>query len=443
MYLPKPFARGIIALTAILPMACGETGTGTDSIMEESRFQISSITPVEGTFGTEVTISGRGFSDIPAENVITFNGLSAEVLASSPTALKTTVPKGAGSGAVKVRVGKKTATGPSFIYLPTVHVSTYAGSGSLGFRDGESTHARFNYPVGLELAPNGELIVVDHWNHSIRIITPDGYVQTLAGDGTGGFRDGPGSRARFFRPTDAEVTGEGNIFISDFGNHRIRYLANSGSVTTFSGTVPGYRDGPPNVAQFNFPAGIALAENDTLYVSDSGSSRIRWVTSSGEVGTYAGSGERGFENGYGQMAQFHFPFGMDLGPERRIFVADYGNNSIRLISSKRVVSTFSGDGEPGYMDEAAREARFNAPYDVAVDKHNRIYVADFYNHRIRRISPQREVINIAGNGEPGLVDGEQSNARFNGPIGLAINEEGTVLFVADHHNHVIRKVTIQ
>jgi sugar lactone lactonase YvrE len=143
------------------------------------------------------------------------------------------------------------------------------------------------------------------------------------------------------------------------------------------------------------------------------------------------------------MAEFFFPFGMDLDKKGRIFIADYGNNSIRLISSDIVVSTFSGGGESGYVNENGEDARYSSPYDVAVDSKEMIYVADFYNHRIRRIAPDRSVIDIAGTGEPGLVNGDETETQFNRPIGLAVNEDGTVLYVADHHNHVIRKVTIE
>ncbi len=309
------------------------------------------------------------------------------------------------------------------------------------FSDGASNQARFSYPVGLELTDNGELIVVDHWNHSVRVIDPEGTVSTLAGAGEPGFSDGSGPRARFFRPTDVEIDDDGSVYIADFGNHRIRYITTSGRVTTFSGTVQGYNDGHPAVAQFSYPAGIAL-KDDTLFVSGSGSNRIRWVSSRGEVGTYAGSGEQGFKNGYGQMAEFSYPFGIDFGKEGRIFLADYGNNSIRLISPEPFVSTFSGNGEAGYNNEKGN-VRFDSPYDVVVDKDNMIYVADFDNHRIRRISPDREVTNIAGTGEPGLINGDETVAQFNNPIGLAINDEGTELYVADHANHVIRKITME
>ncbi len=442
MYLSKgPIFWGFITCLAILFTTCRDSGTG--AVVEKAEFKIEAVSPIQGKFGTEIIISGYGFSETPSENSITINGVSADVRSATTRFLKTVIPKGAGTGPVKVQVYGKTASGPSFIYKPTIHVSTLAGSGELGFRDGEGAQARFNYPVGLELTKTGDLIVVDYWNHSIRAISPDGWVSTIAGDGQTGIRDGEGTDARFFRPIDVEIASDGSLLISDFGNHRIRHINPSGFVTTLAGTTEGYNDGLPNVAQFSFPAGIAVTEDDVLYVSDSGNNRIRRITTEGKVSTYAGSGEFGFENGYGQMAAFRFPFGMDVGNNERIFVADYGNNSIRLISSDDFVSTFSGNGEAGYQDDENDEAQFNAPYDVTVDKNNRIYVADFYNHRIRRISPKREVINIAGTGEPGLVNGDETQARFNGPIGLALNDQGTVLYVADHHNQVIRKITIE
>ncbi|MDZ7690775.1 MAG: IPT/TIG domain-containing protein [Balneolaceae bacterium] len=434
---------GVLIGATVILTACRDSGTGTVTDADHS-LRVQTVNPIEGKFGTEITVSGAGFGNQISDIDLTINGKEAEILSSTTQTITAVVPEAAKSGPVIVTVNGQTTQGPIFNYIPTIKVTTLAGSGLLGLRDGKGVNAQFNFPVGLDLMENGDLVVVDYWNHSIRIVTPDGTVSTLAGNGEPGSRDGVGADARFFRPIDVEVTDDGSFLVSDFGNHRIRQITPSGRVTTFSGTVVGYQNGPPYSAQFSYPAGIAQADDDTLFVSDSGNNRVRWVAPNGDVGTFAGSGAHGFENGYGELAEFSFPFGLDLGTNNRIFIADYGNNSIRLISSEHVVSTLTGSRETDSFNAEGTDARFNAPYDVVVDDNNNIiYVADYKNNRIRRISPQREVTNIAGDGTAGFTDGDETQARFNRPIGLAINDDGTVLYVADHFNHAIRKIKIE
>lgn len=430
-------------LILMLLYSCRDNSLGSAEYQEKQGLKIASVNPMSGTFGTEVTISGSEFGKTPDENVVTFNGHPAEIINMTEKSLDVIVPKGARSGPVKVTVNGASTTGPVFNYILTVNVSTHAGSGKPGYADGEANAARFNNPVGLELTNNNELIVVDYWNHSIRMVSADGIVSTLAGNGSEGYADGVGSTARFYRPIDVVSTSDGTSFVSDFGNHKIRRITPLGSVSTFAGGKPGYKNGSSYEARFRFPAGITMAPNDTLYVCDSENNLIRWIAPNGEVGTYVGSGNFGFVNGYGTEVQFRWPFGLDSDNKRRLFVADHTNHSIRLVSKEKFVSTLSGGGEAGYQEGHDSEVRFNAPYDVVIDKNYYVYVADYKNNRIRIISPTGLVKTLAGNDPAGFENGDESEARFNGPIGLAVNDEGTVLFVADHHNHVIRKITIE
>lgn len=431
-------------LAVIVLYSCQDNSLGTGEEPKKDIVEVTSVNPLSGTFGTEVTISGSLFGETPGDNAVTFNGHIAEVINATSKNLEVIVPRGARSGPVEVTVNGESATGPvAFNYILTVDVSTHAGSGKLGFTDGEAAAARFDSPVGLELTTSGDLIVVDYWNHSIRIVSDDGSVSTLAGDGSKGLADGVGSSARFFRPVDVVSNSNGILFVSDFENHRIRQITPSGRVTTFAGSRPGYNDGSSHAARFRFPAGITMAPNDTLFVSDSENNLIRWIAPDGEVGTYVGSGNFGFVDGYATDVQFRWPFGLDSDDKKRLFVADHTNHSIRLVSDEKFVSTFSGDGEAGYGEGRNSKVRFNAPYDVALDNNRYVYVADYNNNRIRMISPTGEVKTIAGNDATGFVDGDGTEARFHGPIGLAVNDEGSVLFVADHHNHAIRKITIE
>lgn len=417
---------------------------------------IHSVSPLFGKSGSEVQLTGTNFSQNPAGNTVTFNGVSAEVMDSSPSAMTVIVPERARSGRVEVAVNGSSTTGPAFTYLPSIEISTYAGTGEVGFTDGRAENARFFDPAGLELSDDGTLYIADYGNHSIRAITPGGEVTTMAGNGIPGLRDEIGRDARFNNPIDLEVDNEGTVYVSDFRNHRIRRISSSGNVTTLSGDDAGYRDGEPEIALFYYPAGMVLDNENTLYVSDSGNNSIRAFYLDDRVETVAGDGTYGFVNGYGSEARFRFPFGLDLGKDENLIVSDHSNHRIRHVSSEQFVSNLAGNGNCGFADGPGEESRLHSPYDVAVDDYGVIYVADYQNHSIRMVTLSGHIITLAGmkndhmqcasdegEGEAGYVDGDATEARFNHPIGLAVDGEGTVLYVADHHNQVIRKITME
>jgi sugar lactone lactonase YvrE len=204
-------------------------------------------------------------------------------------------------------------------------------------------------------------------------------------------------------------------------------------------------DGSPRVsdrqgreAQFSDPFGIAVAPDGTIYVADAGeSNRIRKIAPDGSVTTFAGVNE-GF--GDGANASFNTPSGLALDSVGNLFVADTGNNRIRKISPDGQVSTLAGDGTAGYADGPAAQARFNGPIDVAVDDGGNIYVADSYNDRIRMISSDGQVSTVAGAGTPGYADGARNAALFDTPCGVTATTDGTII-VADTGNDRLRKVS--
>ncbi len=202
----------------------------------------------------------------------------------------------------------------------------------------------------------------------------------------------------------------------------------------------GVQDGPISQARFADPYGLALGPDGTLYVADGGASnRIRSVSPAGQVASLAG-GEEGFKDGLGARASFHTPSGLAMDAAGNIYVADTGNHAIRKISPQGQVTTLAGSGRAGYRDGAAAQAQFNGPIGVAVDALGVVYVADTYNDRIRRISPQGLVSTLAGGKFPGDRDGRGSAARFDNPTALALDSAG-ILWVADTRNDAVRRVT--
>ncbi len=201
----------------------------------------------------------------------------------------------------------------------------------------------------------------------------------------------------------------------------------------------GVVDGAAAASRFSDPFGVALDLQGNAYVADAGdSNRIRRIAPDGVVSTFAG-GREGFADGVGTAAAFHTPSALALDRKGNLYVADTGNHAIRRIAPDGSVSTLAGDGQPGYQDGLGRAARFNGPVGLAVDKEGNVYVADTYNDRIRRIAPDGSVTTVAGNGVPGTGDGMASVAGFDTPTAVAVDKKG-VLYVADTGNDAVRRI---
>ena len=336
---------------------------------------------------------------------------------------------------------------------PTVIVSTFAGSGPTGiqkggFADGPGNTARFDCPIGITIDTAGNLYVADSYNDSIRKVTPEGEVSTLAGDERG-FADGQGSDAMFWRPHGITIDAAGNLYVADTNNSRIRKVTIHGEVSTLAGGEDGFSDGSGSAARFYIPDGIAMDATGNLYVADTYNHRIRKVTLKGEVSTLAGSGEEGFADGQGNTAVFNHPRGIAIDVAGNLYVADFWNHRIRKITIKGEVSTLAGSGEIGVADGKGSTAQFNGPEGIAIDAAGNLYVTDSRSNRIRMVTPEGEVSTLAGSdstdpdGEVGgFADGEGSVAKFDSPSGIAIDAAGN-LYVTDSDNYRIRKIVIQ
>ncbi|MBL7990317.1 MAG: SBBP repeat-containing protein [Candidatus Kapabacteria bacterium] len=320
-------------------------------------------------------------------------------------------------------------------------VSTLAGSGQNGYADGTGTAAQFSSPFAVAVDADGSVYVADSYNRRIRKITSAGVVSTLAGSGQSGYADSAGTSAQFYLPYGIAVDAVGNVYVADTDNSRIRKITSAGQVTTLAGSGRnGYADGTGTLAQFSSPAGVALDGSGNVYVADIGNNRIRKITSVGQVTTLAGSGSNGYADGTGTSAQFNNPFGVALDGSGNVYVADLSNQRIRKITSVGQVTTLAGTGQSGYADGMGTSAQFAAPFGVAVDGSGNVYVADRSNHRIRKITSTGQVTTLAGSGKGGYADGAGTSAQFYLPSGVAVDTTGNV-YVADSFNYRIRKVT--
>lgn len=347
-------------------------------------------------------------------------------------------------------------------------VATLAGRGKTGplgggYADGPAPHAQFHDPMGITVDADGKLYVSDWVNHRIRTITPDGMVTTVAGSGTPGpysdIVDGPVDTARFFGPEGLTLDDEGNIYVADTLNNRIRRISPDGVVTTVAGSGPGtvhgfdgaLVDGPAHAARFNDPSDVAVDKAGILYVTDRLNHVIRKITPDGQVSTFAGNGQAGTTDGAGRDASFELPNRIAIDKDGNLYVTegrflDFGERTygfrVRKITPEGQVTTLAGTGEPGYRDGPALNAEFDVPIGVDVDIKGNVYVVDSGAHRIRRISPDGIVHTIAGNGQAGYSDGPALKAQFWYPTDIAVGPDGQ-LYVADWKNHRIRVISAE
>lgn len=377
------------------------------------------------------------------------------------------------------------------VVLATGVVTTLAGptgsTGVTGTTDGTGTAARFNRPAGLAIDSNGNILVCDSSNFTIRKVTPAGVVTTLCGLGfTAGSVDGTGNAARFTGPIGITIDGTSNtIFVTEWVNNTIRKITPAGTVTTLCGLagVSGSVDAVGSNARFNTPIGIvADGTSNTLLISEFGNNDIRRVTYDGACSTWVGaSGIPGSTDSV--PVTFNGPSGVARDSSGNFFVADWFAGVIRKITPGGLVSTFASglgnnpygidtdaagnvyvavqsshviqkisptgtvtplagsSGNSGNADGTGTAARFNNPFDLKLDSAGNVYVADTSNHTIRKITPGGVVTTLAGlAGQIGSTDGLGSTARFNFPSAVAMDSSGNV-YVADRVNSTIRKVT--
>jgi sugar lactone lactonase YvrE len=290
------------------------------------------------------------------------------------------------------------------------HVTTIAGDGSPRV---------LSDPFGVATADDGTIYVSDAGeSNRIRKISPDGNVITLAG-GSEGFADGAGSSAAFNTPSALALGPDGNLYVADTGNNRIRKITPDGTVSTVAGSgTAGYVDGPAAAAQFNGPIGLAISRDGDIYVADTYNDVIRMITTAGEVTTIAGGGTPGFADGEQKVALFDTPSGIVVVENSSLIVADTGNHRLRKVSSDGNVTTLLISGE-----------ELSRPIGLAFSHDHFLYVTELDQSRVVQIAPDGVARVIA--------------AEFNQPTGISIGphvNKPTELFVADSGNYLIRKL---
>jgi streptogramin lyase len=430
----------IFIYSSIFFYSCTKDNGADNNQPPVSTFAVTSISPDSGPFETSVTITGTGFSTVASEHTVKFNGVLAAVQTASATQLTVKVPKGAGNGPVTVTKGSQTVASPvTFTYILSAVVSTLAGSEN-GFANGTGSAAKFSFPIGICTDAAGNVYVGDGSNHLIRKITPTGIVTSFAGS-TQGFADGTGAAARFNTIGGVGIDASGNFYACDIANYAIRKITPAAVVTTFAGGAEGSSNGQGTAAQFKYPVGVCADPSGNIYVADNKNHLIRKITPAGAVSTFAGSEVIGNADGTGSIAQFEEPYGICSDASGNIYVADNVSSRIRKITPAGVVTTIAGSAGTGFADGNVSAAKFDQPDGICVDAQGNIYVSDYNNNRIRKITPAGAVSTIAG-GLQGNNDGPAGQARFYKPGNICLDNQGNI-YVADRYNHRIRKIVME
>lgn len=285
-----------------------------------------------------------------------------------------------------------------------------AGTGKSGFSGdgGPAAQALLKLPAGLHFDKQGNLYIADRENHRVRKVDTQGVITTVAGNGTAGFSGdgGPATQASLNLPAGVVTDSKGNLYISDRSNNRVRRVDTKGIIQTWAGNGnEGYYNdnGPAVQATLDKPFGLAMDDKNNLYIADRGNNRVRKVTPNGIITTYGGDGGFYFigDNGPAYKASLAGPTGVALDSKGNLYIADNYNNRVRMIDTLGMIRTVAGTGTQEYNgdSEVARETNLSKVFAVAVDQQDNLIVVDRSHYRIRRIDPQgSKVETIAGNG---------------------------------------------
>jgi len=317
-------------------------------------------------------------------------------------------------------------------------VSTVAGGDEAALVDGPVSVARFHFPNDVTVAPNGDLYVTDGDNRLIRKIT-GGQVSGFAGSDFG-IMNGKGITAQFKFPTSICMDAAGIIYSTDARDPRIRKISPQADVTIYAGSeTSGFADGYADIAQFRGENMVVADAAGNVYLTDAQNNRVRKISVNGIVSTIAGSATAGYRDGKGSLAEFNFPAGIAMDSQGNLFVSDGSNFRIRRISPEGDVVTVAGKAKQGTTDGDSTIALFDFPTDLVIDHQDNLYVLD--GSRVREISREGIVSTIAGSVD-GFQDGDGATAKFFTPYGLGIDADGNI-YVADTNNNRIRKISFK
>ena len=361
------------------------------------------------------------------------------------------------------------------VVTPDGLINTYAGNGYLGTPrfwgdGGPATQANLHFPGGLGLDSAGDLYIADTADNAIRLVNAgSGLISTVAGNGFPGYSGDTSlaANAMVNHPEDVAVDSAGNVYIADTGNALIRKITTDGNINYLAGALTpgcsplvtvnctntptvGYSGdgGLAGLAGLIEPYGVAVDPAGNVYIAEPSDGRVRQVNTKGYISTIVGTGTLGW-NGDGENAvngQLDRPYSVALDPSGNLYIADFLNNRVRKVTKAGAgtISTVAGSGFFSYSGDGgpAARAQLNGPRAVTMDTAGNFYIADTANSVVRKVTSTGAISTIAGiaQGGYGGDGGAATSAQINAPQGLAVDSSGNV-FVADTGNSRVRKIS--
>jgi hypothetical protein len=338
---------------------------------------------------------------------------------------------------------------------PEVTLKTVAGGGEHLGDGGPATSAAFCGPTDVALDTAGNMYISDTGAYcsgpggvTVRKVNPHGTITTVAGTGEEGYSGdgGPATKAQLNFPFAVAVDQEGNLYISDESNLRIRKVNKDGIITTIAGTgEEGYSGdgGPATSAKLTDTGGIAFDAGGNLYLADY--TRVRKIDPSGTITTVAGTGRAGFSGDGGPATEAKLTaYDVAVDGQGNIYITDLDNQRIRMVDKDGIITTIAGSGKKGYSGDGgpATEAALKDPWCIAVDGEKNVFFTDHHNRVVRKVDPSGTITTVAGTGEAGFnrEEGPATKVKLNDPLGLFFDDASGVLYIADSFNARIRAV---
>jgi uncharacterized protein (TIGR03437 family) len=334
------------------------------------------------------------------------------------------------------------------INAKTLDISTVAGNGVAGFAGDGTTaaYAQINSPTGVAVDSAGNLYIADSLNHRIRKVS-GGTISTFAGNGTMSYSGDGGAaiQAQLNTPQGVAADAAGNLYIADTLNNVVRKVSPNGTIANFAGKGGSAGNsgdgGAATGAQLNGPQGLAVDASGNLFIADTLNAKVRKVSTSGVITTVAGSGTPGFggDGGAAASAQLNLPVGVAVDAAGNVYIADFGNSLVRKVSASGAISTVAGNRSFGYSGDGgpAVNAQLDGPQGVAVDAAGDLFIADTGNNLIREVTPGGLIATVAGNGLAGYSGdgGPATSAQVGSPVGVAVDAAGDI-YIVDNSNCV-------